>query len=202
MKGLTLKQNLLWNTAGCLLYQGCQWLTTILVVTLSSSYENSGVLAIAMATGNVFSAFATYNMRTYQISDVNNRYSSNNYVAFRIVTISIAFAVCVIYSCQIASSYAVGIALIVYLLFKADETFVNVLYGIDQKAERMDFIGISQGLRGMISLSSFALALYSFDSLLISFVSMYISCSFVTILYDLPHSRNLTSFLPSVTRRT
>ena len=46
---LSVKHNLLWNTIGCLFYLGCQWLTTILVVTLTGDYANSGLLAYAMA---------------------------------------------------------------------------------------------------------------------------------------------------------
>ena len=189
MKELSLKQNLLWNTAGCLTYQGCQWLTTILVVVLSSSYENSGILAFAMATGNIFYAFATYSMRTFQVSDIENRFSSSNYVAFRVVTIAIASVACIAYSLIIASDIATGIAMAAYLLFKADEAFANVLYGIDQKAERMDFIGISQGVRGVLSIAAFSAVLIAGGSLTLAFLAMFVCCVAVTVLYDVPHSR-------------
>ena len=189
MKELSLKQNLLWNTAGCLTYQGCQWLTTILVVVLSASYENSGILAFAMATGNIFYAFATYSMRTFQVSDIENRFSSSNYVAFRVVTIAIASVACIAYSLIIASDLATGIAMAAYLLFKADEAFANVLYGIDQKAERMDFIGVSQGVRGVLSIAAFSAVLVAGGSLTFAFLAMFACCVAVTILYDVPHSR-------------
>ncbi|HIT52256.1 MAG TPA: hypothetical protein IAA95_08690 [Candidatus Aveggerthella excrementigallinarum] len=201
MKELSLKQNLVWNTVGCLMYQGCQWLTTILVVILSTSYENSGILAFAMATGNIFTGLATYNVRTFQISDVRGQFSSENYIAFRIITVVLASVLCSAYSFAVAPSVGTGIAMIAFLLFKADESFSNVLYGIDQKALRMDFIGISQGMRGILSLAAFALSLLATDNLVVAFVAMFVSCAAVTILYDIPHSRKLDTVGVSITKK-
>lgn len=201
MKELSLKQNLVWNTVGCLMYQGCQWLTTILVVILSTSYENSGILAFAMATGNIFTGLATYNVRTFQISDVRGQFSSENYIAFRIITVVLASVLCSAYSFAVAPSVGTGIAMIAFLLFKADESFSNVLYGIDQKALRMDFIGISQGMRGILSLAAFALSLLATDNLVVAFVAMFVSCAAVTILYDIPHSRKLDAVGVSITKK-
>lgn len=191
MKELSLKQNLLWNTIGCLIYQGCQWLTTIFVVLLSSSYENSGILSFAMATGNIFTGLATYNVRTFQISDVKGQFSSQNYITFRILTVVLALAVCCFYSFAIAPSSATAIAMAAYLLFKADEAFSNVLYGIDQKALRMDYIGVSQGIRGVLSIAAFAISLLVCENLVIAFLAMFVSCAAVTLLYDIPHSKRL-----------
>lgn len=42
-----------------------------------------------------------------------------------------------------------------YLVFNTDESFSDVLYGIYQKNVRMDYIGISQFIRGLISLGIF-----------------------------------------------
>lgn len=193
VEGLSLRQNLLWNTVGCLTYQACQWLTTILVVVLSSSYENSGILAFAMATGNIYVGLATYNVRTFQVSDVNDQFSSDNYVAFRIVTVILASLVCVAYSLIVAPSLSTGIAMAAFLLFKADESFSNVLYGIDQKAERMDYIGVSQGVRGILSIAAFSSVLVAGGSLTAAFIGMFAACAAVTLFYDLPHSRRLAS---------
>ena len=52
--------DVLWNSVGSLVYLGCTWLTTVLVVLLSDDYQASGSLAIAMAVGNVFSTIALF----------------------------------------------------------------------------------------------------------------------------------------------
>lgn len=190
-KKLSVKQNLIWNTCGCLLYQACQWLTTIFVVTLSPSYENSGILAFAMATGNVFSALATYNMRTYQVSDVNDEYTPQNYIGFRIATVCGALGTFAVYSLIVSPGIETLVCMFVYLLFKADESFVNVLYGIDQKASRMDYIGVSQGVRGILSICVFCGGLALSENLAVALGAMFVSCVLVTLFYDVPLSGKL-----------
>lgn len=71
----SIRRNMLFNTIGSLTYQGCLWITTVIVVILSDSYSASGILSFAMTIGNMFSAIGTYSMRTYQVSDVKGKYS-------------------------------------------------------------------------------------------------------------------------------
>lgn len=201
-KRLSTKQNLVWNTCGCLVYQACQWLTTILVVTLSPSYENSGILAFAMATGNVFTALATYNMRTYQVSDVDDEYSPQSYIGFRMATVIGSLVVFVVYSLFVSPGAETLVCMLIYLLFKADESFVNVLYGIDQKASRMDYIGVSQGIRGILSIGAFAGVLAVFGNLEAALAAMFVSCVAVTLTYDVPFSGKLQKISPRLDRVT
>ena len=61
-EGLSLKQNMLWNSFGSLTYLGCQWLITILVVRLADGYDDAGTLSLAMSVYNMFSSLAIYRM--------------------------------------------------------------------------------------------------------------------------------------------
>lgn len=195
VRALSIKSNVLWNTFGCLFYQGCQWLLTVVVVLLSPNYENSGYLAFAMAVGNLYLGLATYNMRTYQVSDVENVNSAGNYVAFRFVTVSLTSLCFVLYAILVSSGETLVITL-AYLLFKLDESFVNVMYGIDQKAYRMDYIGQSQLMRGTLCLGFFCLGLVCFDSLFIAIVGMAVACFCVTLFFDVPRARSITEIRP------
>lgn len=182
---ISLRRNVLWNTFGCAFYQGCQWVITVLVVLLSSDYSNSGILALAMSIGNVFFGLATYNMRTYQISDVDNVNSANNYIAMRMVTTLGALLLCGCYAFVTSGPSGTFLSIAAYLLFKSDEAFANVLYGIDQKAQRMDFIGQSQIMRGCCCVLCFSLALYIVDELPLAIMSMVVACMVVSLLFDL-----------------
>lgn len=198
---LSTKSNTIWNAAGCFFYLGCQWLTTILVVLLSSNYENSGVLAFAMSTGNMFAAVGLYKIRTFQVSDVNSEYSPNNYAGFRILTIAVSAIATIIFLVLGTGLNAFTIASIVYLLFKADETFNDVFFGIEQKAFRMDYIGKSQFLRGIATIVGFSVPLAICDSLLASILGMAALCISITFFYD---RRNATLFgftKPSISKK-
>ena len=152
---LSLRKNTIWNAFGCFFYLGCQWLTTVLVVVLSDGYANSGALAFGMSTGIIFASIALYKIRTFQVSDLDNEYSGQNYIAFRIITIVSAAVFCLMYLTLATNDSTYLSASLLYLLFKADECFSDVLYGIEQRNERMDYIGKSQIIRGIVSLGGF-----------------------------------------------
>lgn len=197
-KELTLKQNILFNSIGCLIYQGCQWAITIAAVVLSSDYSNSGSLAFAMATGNIFFPLATYNMRTIQVSDVNGECSQEEYVGFRIVTVLGAVPLICCYAIVTAPDYGVLLTTACWLLFKADESFCSVYYGVDQVYMRMDYIGISQLLRGVLLLTTFCLLLVVSGSLNIAITAAAAACVAITIAFDRLAAASLASVRPNI----
>lgn len=197
---LSTQSNALWNAAGCFFYLGCQWLTTILVVLLSTDFENSGILAFAMSIGNMFSAIGLYKVRTYQVSDINSEYNPNNYVGFRLITIGIGAAATIAYLLIGAGLNAFTFASIAYMLFKVDETFNDVFFGIEQKSCRMDYIGKSQFLRGVATILGFTLPLILFDNLVTAILGMALLCASITILYDRRNAMMFGFTKPSISR--
>ena len=71
---MKLKCNVLWNTIGTLYYLGMQWLTTVLVVRISGSYEDAGIYSLAVSITNIFYIIAMYNVRNFQVSDYKNEF--------------------------------------------------------------------------------------------------------------------------------
>jgi O-antigen/teichoic acid export membrane protein len=197
-KPLDIKKNMLYNTIGSLTYQGCLWITTVLVVILSSGYSNSGILSFAMTIGNMFTAVGTYNMRTYQVSDIKGKYSQRNYVGFRLLTLIIGVILLGIYSIVVSPDSLTLIAVFAYLLFKVDESFCDVLYGVDQRGERMDYIGISQFIRGVLVVLAFSLGLYLSQNIILAILAMYPAGLLVTIVYDIPHARRMDDIRPQL----
>lgn len=195
---LSIPKNTFWNSMGSIYYQGCQWLITVLVVKLSSGYANAGYLAYAMTIGNLFTPIALYGMRVYQVSDVKNRYSQSNYFAFRLVTIAIGFLVSMAYVLIVSATEAVVSLTFFYLLFKVDEVFANVPYAVEQKAYRMDYIGVSQLLRGTICLVVFSTSLFFTNDINLAVLFMFLGCILVTIFYDLSHAKYFGDILPHI----
>lgn len=196
--GLSTKQNMLWNTIGCLLYQACIWAMTVVVVVFSPDYSNSGALAFAMAIGNLYYPLATYNMRTIQVSDVEDEYSPAQYVGLRIVTVIVGFLPILIYLLATASSEGMVLTALCWLLFKADESFCCVYYAVDQKAMRMDRIGISQAIRGVAGLLAFSVTLLFSGSVNLAILLVAGVCILVTVFFDLPSARAFADVRPSI----
>ena len=201
---MSFGKNIIWNTVGSLIYLACNWLTTVLVVTLSDNYNASGQLAIAMAVGNIFSTIMLFRVRAVQISDSNSLFSSSEYIGFRFASFVVASIFCSVYSIITVEPINLPVVF-AYALFKAIESFADVFHGIDQKEGRFDLIAMSQILRGVALLLSFILGLALFDSLFISIVLMAISSFSLVMLFDVSNTSKLDTVRPvfsiSVTRK-
>ena len=194
----SLKRNMAFNTIGGLWYQGCLWLITVLVVRLSSNYEYSGMLALGMTVGNMMSALGTFNVRIFQVTDSSNKFSQSEYVAFRIASLTAATIMLLVYSLFISNSNECYLSILAFLVFKIDESFVDVLYGIDQRHERMDYIGISQLIRGVLVVALFTITMAVFDSLPAALVAMTVPCVAITFLFDWRFATKLESIKPRI----
>ena len=195
-KSLSLRQNIIWNTLGSLVNQGCVWCITVVVVILSHGFDNSGILAFAMAIGNMFLPLGVYNMRTIQVSDVKDEISSRSYVGFRICTVVLAYVILSLYVLLTASSFSLVMATLFWFIYKADESFVIVYYGIYQKAMRMDYLGRSQIARGILTLGVFSLILFLNGNVYFAIIGVAIACMCVTIFYDRPKASKLADTNP------
>lgn len=193
----SLTKNMIFNTFGGLWYQGCLWLITVLVVKLSSNYEYSGMLALGMTVGNMLSALGTFNVRIFQVTDDSNQFDQRIYIAFRIITLLLSFVPLTIYAFFISNSSECFFSIIAFLIFKVDESFVDVLYGIDQCHEHMDYIGISQLIRGLGFIAFFIVSMQATKSLPISLIAMTVPCLATTIFFDIKIAGSFDRLVPS-----
>lgn len=191
---LNLGRNIAWNTVGSLVYLGSQWLTTVLVVRLTSDYSAAGELSLAMAVSNIFIPIGLYKIRSYQVSDLDNAYSSGDYIGFRLVTIVFGLAISFLYSCVTLDSQSLPVVLL-YCLYKVVEVFVDVMHGIDQKAGRMDYCGKSMIFRGVLTLVSFSAVLCFGGSLFLAVFSM-LTVSLPFLLIDTRWAGQFDSIVP------
>lgn len=173
---------------------------TILVVYIAG-FEASGYLAFAMAIGNVFLPLATFNLRTYQVSDVSDNYSHGCYFAFRVRMILFALVATCVYSLITVKDISFVPSILAYLLFKIDESVCDVLSGVDQRFQRMDYIGVSQFLRGVLLLAGFSVGAYVSGNATYGIIGMWLPCFLMTVFYDIPHVRRLTD-LDIIIRRS
>ena len=191
----SIRSNIIWNTGGSLVFLGCQWLMTVLVVRLSSGYDAAGTLAVAIAVSNVFAPIALYKIRSYQVSDIKGEITSSEYVAFRAVTIGIALIIAIVYSLFTCSISNIPVVL-AYLVFRIVEVFVDVLHGVDQLHGRMDYCGKSMALRGVLSLVAFAAVLSLTNVLFCAVIAMSITV-YPVLLFDWKWAARFDALAPS-----
>lgn len=192
-KKLSVGQNTLFNSLGSIVYLGCQWLITVLVVHLAS-YEDAGNYSLAMSISNIFYTIAAFGVRDFQVSDYQNKHSVSTYVTTRLFTCSCSTVLCCIV--VLANGHYTPhqtACIIVYMLFRVAEALVDVFQAIEQKAERMDYTCVSFLLRGIFILGIFCAALALTKNLLIAIAGMALFSFGVVLCFDLNICRKLTN---------
>lgn len=204
-KKLSVSQNALYNSVGAIFYCFCQWITSaFLVVHLSPkdiAVSNTGLLQLAISVTNIFFAISLYSVRTYQISDTQNKYSTSDYIGARFITASIAVVLCVAYVLILGYSAKNVLCIVFYMIYKLSETFCDVLHGVDQKNYRMDYVGISYILRGIVSVVAFAAALLITGDVLVSIIVMAAAALSVMLFYDTAKTRQFGPIKPKFDKR-
>lgn len=181
--GKSVQQNIIFNTVGSLVYYICQWLMSIIIVRISG-YEAGGIWALAMSVTAAPAIVAMFNVRSYQVSDVNEQYSDKTYIRSRMYTNLLAYLVCVVMIFAYGYSWYKSGIILVFMLFKVIEGFADVYYGIEQKWNRMDYVGISLAVRGVGSIIIFIVVLLITKNLLICTIGMCLFSVLVILLYD------------------
>ena len=200
-KTYTLTQNMIFNTAGTLIYYLCQWAISMVVVRAGTDAD-VGQLQLAMTITNIFIAVASYNMRPFQVSDVRREYSAGQYVASRAVTCGIALLGCLGYCVLWGYSARSILCVMIYLVYRLNECIADVFHGVDQRWERMDHVAVSLMTRGVTMLLVFFAVLKTTGSLLLSIAAMGVVTLLFTFSYDYSRANQYESVKPVFQRDT
>jgi O-antigen/teichoic acid export membrane protein len=132
-----------------------------------------------------------------QTSDIHNEYETGHYIALRLITFVAAAVFCIVY-CSFTVAGDMLAAVYVYLLFKAGESFTDVLHGIYQLNDRFDYIAASQTCRGILTIVPFSIALLMCHNLIIALVAMTVCTIAYTIVIDIRLSSRLSCIRPTI----
>lgn len=199
-KELSLKQNILWNSVGSIINLGCQWAMSIVIVRLSRGYDAAGVFALASSVYGMFSPIGQYRMKTYQVSDVRHENTTGEYLAFRIITCSIALVLCTGYSLLTCSTDA-WLAILLYGVWKSISLIIEVLHACDQIHRRMDYIGQSLAMQGIGNLFIFGAVFYLSNSLEMTLLSMALFTSSILLILDRPRTSRFDNLHPRISSK-
>lgn len=188
-KPLSIKQNIAWNMIGSSIGLGSQWAISILVVRLATDMSSAGLYSLAMSVYGIFAPLANFGMYTYLITDMERKNSIGEYTTLTLLTsfaALIAVSIYAVVTCRPNSWPVVG----AYALYKGIATVIDILHAEDQRAQRMDYIGISLALQGIGSLAAFCITFHLSHNLVTAILAMGATTLAVGILYDFPGRRH------------
>lgn len=197
---LSIRRNMIWNTIGSFLCMFAQWVTTVLVIRLSVGFDAAGVYTYVMSVYVMFSSIAEYRIYVYQVSDVRNEHTMGEYFSFRCITCALSIIITMLYAFA-TSTPDLWTPIFLYLLYKDAGLLMDIFHAEEQKAERMDYIGISLGLQGITSAVSFGIVFWLTQNLNLTILAMLVTTVLVGVFYDFPRARYFSDFKLHISRK-
>ena len=151
-------RDFIWNTVGVGAWGMVFPILTIIATQLVGA-EQAGMFSMAFVTGTLLMILANFGVRTYQVSDVNEKHTFMDYQINRWITCVVMVAVGAIY-CQIRGydSTMFYISIGVYL-YRMVDGLADVYEGRLQQVDKLYLAGVSQALRSVAALVVFSILL-------------------------------------------
>lgn len=131
----------LWNTASGMINAG-QSAVILIFISACLGVEAAGVFSIAYAVANLLMTIAKYGIRNYQVTDVMEKYTFQEYFAMRLVTTvgTFVFLLFYLWYKYQFGGYSLEKVVIVCLIvvWKFVDAIEDVYYGMYQQRGRLD----------------------------------------------------------------
>lgn len=193
MKDKSLAKNIAWNTIGNIFYLGCLWLLNLVVIRLSGSYTDAGILTLAISTTNIFVVLARFSVRDFQVSDIDQKYNQSDYVSLRVITCAAALLGCIGFVILNGYEWGTVLSISAYMAMRTVEAASDVVSGILQKQWRLDIVGKALIYRGASLILTFTVVYKLSKSLTTALFFMSASAVAIFCVYDIRNVRKLTT---------
>ncbi len=191
---LSLKSQSIWNSFGSAILLGVQWVLSVLLTRLNG-FSDAGIFSFAMTLSNVFSTFANYGIRNYQVTDQYRKNNQGQYLIMRITASIIAILICILYvGLNKKITFYEKTAVLLYLVYSISIAISDVLMGSIQLKNHLEVNGYSNCIRAFLCFFLFTAVLLMSHNLLLSLCSMSVAAVIVLFGYDLRQYKKYYGF--------
>ena len=174
----------------------------LMVLNRTNGIEDAGVFSIAFAVASLMLYIGLYGLRRFQASDINEKFSFQEYNGVRFLTCAAMVLASLGYCCygMMFNSYSTNKAVIVFLvcLLKLVQAYTDVIHGNMQQKGRLDVATKCSALRYVLEVLSIAVCLVITKDLLISLIVSVIVSFIVTFFTSINCGRKYCdTFAPS-----
>ena len=172
-KQATDKEKFIWNMLGSI---SNAFSTLILSISVNRILggESGGIFSFAYSNAQLMLTIGGFEVRPYQSTDIENKYSFNSYFTFRLLSCLLMVIVSVIYILAGDFNKEKSIVLLMLVLFKMVEAFTDVFAGRFQQRDRIDISGKLFFIRVVMSTAIFIIIVLLSGSLIIASAGMFI----------------------------
>ncbi|ADY27689.1 polysaccharide biosynthesis protein (plasmid) [Deinococcus proteolyticus MRP] len=184
-----LRAGMLWTVAGQGVYSAAQWLMVI-VLARSGGASDVGLYSLGLALTAPLFLLLGLQLRAVQATDAQGHFEFRDYAALRLPSMALGLAVTAVlawlYPHASGPVWWLGVA-------KALEGGSDVMYGLMQQRERLDWIAQSTLLRGLLGLALLALIYRLTGDLTLATLGLALAGLATLLLFDLPRGRRLAA---------
>lgn len=170
----SMKQTYLWTILASLIYAGSSFVMQM-VTSKFIGVAEAGVLSLALTIGNQLVTVGFYNIRTFQVSDVTEKYKFSDYCMLRGITVTAMLIVGILWLAKDSYSSEKIAAIGIVIVFRAAEAVSDLLEGRYQQKGRYDVACRGVFVKDAAYLAAFLIALFVTKSLLIALAALTVT---------------------------
>lgn len=185
-----IKKDYIWNTLGSFLQSALSPILLI-VVTRINGIDDAGLFSFTFSMAVSFSAISIWGNRTYQVSDIKNKFSNENYILSRILTSIITIILAVTFIILNRYNFDKSALLLMFVLVKVIESISDSIYGIMQTNGKLYISGVSLSIKSLASIFIFMCVDLITKNILLASLSIVIINLLVVVLFDVKYTKHI-----------
>lgn len=186
--GLSLRSNFAWVLTGNVVYAACQWGAIVALAKLGSSFM-IGQFSLGLAISAPVLMFTNLHLRAVQATDARRLCSFGEYLRLRTAMTMAGLAIILGIACFGHYQRQTTMVILAVALAKGIETLSDIHYGLFQLNDRLDQIGRSMMLRGVLSVAALGTGLYLTRNVLWGCVGLALVWLAALLFFDVPRGR-------------
>lgn len=148
------KRVYIWNLCSSMIYSIQSAILLLIVTRIGGLYE-AGVFSIIYTVTQTLASLGSYSMRNFQVSDVKNEYSFQNYFSSRIITCVLMVIACLGFGLIRQMPGDQLLVIFMFSMYRVVDGMEDVYHGVVQKKGRLDVVSIAMALRIGLSVIAF-----------------------------------------------
>ena len=195
-----IKRDYFWNTLGVFAQNAISPILLI-VITRINGIDDSGLFSFAFSLSIIFWSVAMWGGRTYQVSDVKQKFTDREYVIVRIILGCLVLLASLVFSLANQYSLVKTLLIVMLVLFKVIESIADAIYGIFQVNGLLRKVGKSLLAKAIAGSVLFLIINIFTHNILISCAGILFANVIILLFYDLPLANKLKGFNGRITNR-
>lgn len=180
----------MWNIIGSTLSAFISLFFAI-IVTRINGVDDAGIFMYSFATACILYVVGIYLGRTFQVTDITDKYSDTDYIYNRIITCVLMLLIGLVFCLIRGYDLYKTTILILLCSFRAIEAFCESLYAVIQKREQLHKVGKSLAAKAVLDVIVFLITDIVTKNVILSCISICIVDIAVMILYDFKNVREV-----------